>query len=76
MKEGIRDRLKQIERRKPMIKYLQKRTLNLIYWTFTIIFLCALAMTKFEFEQLFAWYLLATGSMWVGFDKRFNKHFE
>mgnify|MGYP000845738976 FL=1 len=59
-----------------MIKNLQKRTLNLIYWTFTIIFLCALIMTKFEFEQLFAGYLLATGSMWVGFDKRFEKHFE
>ncbi len=59
-----------------MIKHLQKRTLNLIYWTFTIIFICSLAMTKFEFEQLFAWYILITGSMWVGFDKRFDKYFE
>ena len=59
-----------------MIKHLRKRTLNLIYWTFTIIFLCALTMTKLEFEQLFAVYILVTGSMWVGFDKRFDKYFE
>ncbi len=59
-----------------MIKHLRKRTLNLMYWTFTIIFICSLAMTKIEFEQLFAGYLLATGSMWVGFDKRYDKHFE
>lgn len=59
-----------------MIKHLQKRTLNLIYWTFTIIFLCALTMTKLEFEQLFAVYILITGSMWIGFDKRFDKYFE
>ena len=59
-----------------MIKYLQKRTLNLMYWTFTIIFLGALAMTNIEFELLFAWYILITGSTWVGFDKRFEKHFE
>ena len=59
-----------------MIKHLQKRTLNLIYWTFTIIFLCALAMTKIEFEILFAWYILITGSVWCGFDKRYDKHFE
>lgn len=59
-----------------MIKHLQKRTLNLIYWTLTIIFLCALAMTKIEFEQLFGWYILVTGSVWWGFDKRYNKHFE
>ena len=59
-----------------MIKHLQKRTLNLMYWTFTIIFLCALIMTKFEFEQLFAGYILVTSTMWVGFDKRFEKYFE
>ena len=59
-----------------MIKHLQKRTLNLIYWTFTIIFLCALTMTKFEFEQLFAVYISVTGSVWCGFDKRYNKYFE
>ena len=59
-----------------MIKHLRKRTLNLIYWTFTIIFLCALTMTKLEFEQLFAVYILVSGSMWVGFDKRFDKYFE
>ena len=59
-----------------MITYLQKRTLNLIYWTFTIIFICALAMTKIEFEQLFAGYILVTSTMWVGFDKRFDKYFE
>lgn len=59
-----------------MIKHLRKRTLNLIYWTFTIIFLCALIMTKFEFEQLFAGYILVTSTMWVGFDKRFDKYFE
>ena len=59
-----------------MIKHLQKRTLNLMYWTFTIIFLCALIMTKFEFEQLFAGYILVTSTMWVGFDKRFDKYFE
>jgi len=33
-------------------------------------------MTKLEFEQLFAGYILVTGSMWVGFDKRFEKYFE
>lgn len=59
-----------------MIKHLQKRTLNLMYWTFTIIFICSLTMTKIELEQLFAWYILVTGSMWVGFDKRFDKYFE
>ena len=59
-----------------MIKHLQKRTLNLIYWTFTIIFLCSLAMTKIEFEILFAVYILITGSVWCGFDKRYDKHFE
>lgn len=59
-----------------MIKHLRKRTLNLIYWTFTIIFLCALIMAKFEFEQLFAGYILVTSTMWVGFDKRFDKYFE
>ena len=59
-----------------MIKHLQKRTLNLIYWTFTIIFLCSLTMTKIEIETLFAVYILATGSMWAGFDERFEKHFE
>lgn len=59
-----------------MIKHLQKRTLNLMYWTFTIIFICSLAMTKIEFEQLFAVYILVTGTMWVGFDKRYDKHFE
>ena len=59
-----------------MIKHLQKRTLNLMYWTLTIIFLCALAMTKIEFEQLFTWYILVTGSVWCGFDKRYDKHFE
>ena len=59
-----------------MIKHLQKRTLNRIYWTFTIIFICSLVMTKIEFEILFAGYILVTGSMWVGFDKRFEKHFE
>lgn len=59
-----------------MIKHLQKRTLNLMYWTFTIIFICSLAMTKIEFEQLFAGYILVTGSIWWGFDERFNKYFE
>lgn len=59
-----------------MIKHLQKRTLNLIYWTFTIIFLCALVMTKFEFEQLFAGYILVTGSVLCAFDKRYDKYFE
>ena len=59
-----------------MIKYLQKRTLNLIYWTFTIIFICSLVMTKLEFEQLFAGYILVTASVWCGFDKRFDKYFE
>lgn len=59
-----------------MIKHLQKRTLNLIYWTFTIIFLCALIMTKFEFEQLFAVYIFTISTIWCGFDKRYDKHFE
>ena len=59
-----------------MIKHLQKRTLNLIYWTFTIIFLCTLVMTKLEFEQLFAGYILVTSGVWCAFDKRFEKHFE
>lgn len=59
-----------------MIKHLQKRTLNLMYWTFTIIFICSLAMTKIEFEQLFAGYILVTGSIWCAFDKRYDKYFE
>lgn len=59
-----------------MIKHLQKRTLNLMYWTFTIIFICSLAMTKIEFEILFAVYIFVTGSVWWGFDERFNKYFE
>lgn len=59
-----------------MIKHLQKRTLNLIYWTFTIIFICSLTMTKIEFEILFAVYIFVTGSVWCGFDKRFERHFE
>lgn len=59
-----------------MIKHLQKRTLNLIYWTFTIIFICSLVMTKLEFEQLFAGYILVTSGVWWGFDERFNKYFE
>ena len=46
-----------------MIKHLQKKTLNLIYWTFTIIFICSLAMTKIEFEILFAVYIFVTGSV-------------
>jgi hypothetical protein len=33
-------------------------------------------MTKIEIETLFAVYILASGTMWVGFDKRFEKHFE
>lgn len=59
-----------------MIKHLQKRTLNLMYWTFTIIFLCALVMTKLEFEQLFAVYIFTISTIWCGFDKRYDKHFE
>lgn len=59
-----------------MIKHLQKRTLNLIYWTFTIIFLCALTMTKIEFEQLLAGYIFVTGSVLCAFDKRYDKYFE
>ena len=59
-----------------MIKHLQKRTLNLIYWTFTIIFFCSLAMTKIEFEILFAVYIFVTGSVLCAFDKRYDKYFE
>lgn len=59
-----------------MIKHLQKRTLNLIYWTFTIIFICSLAMSEIEFEPLFAGYILVIGSVWCGFDERFEKYFE
>lgn len=59
-----------------MIKHLQKRTLNLMYWTFTIIFLCALVMSKLEFEQLFAVYIFTISTIWCGFDKRYDKHFE
>lgn len=59
-----------------MIKHLQKRTLNLMYWTFTIIFLCALVMTKLEFEQLFAVYIFTISTIWCGFDKRYDKQFE
>lgn len=59
-----------------MIKHIQKRTLNLIYWTFTIIFICSLAMTEIEFEILFAVYIFTISTIWCGFDKRFEKHFE
>lgn len=59
-----------------MIKYLQKRTLNLMYWTYTIIFICSLLMTDIDSIKICGLYMLVTFSTWWGFDKRFNKHFE
>jgi hypothetical protein len=59
-----------------MIKYLQKRTLNLMYWTFTIIFLCSLLMTDIDGVKIHAVYALVMVSTWCAFDKRYDKHFE
>ena len=59
-----------------MIKYLQKRTLNLMYWTYTIIFICSLLMTDVDDIKLYAIYMFVSLSTWWGFDERFNKHFE
>ena len=59
-----------------MIKHLQKRTLNLIYWTYTIIFICSLLMTDVDNIKLYAIYMFVSLSTWWGFDERFNKYFE
>lgn len=59
-----------------MIKHLQKRTLNLMYWTFTIIFLCSLLMADIDIVKIHAIYVLVMLSTWWGFDERFNKYFE
>ena len=59
-----------------MIKYLQKRTLNLMYWTYTIIFICSLLMTDVDNIKIYSIYMFVSLSTWWGFDKRFNKHFE
>lgn len=59
-----------------MIKYLQKRTLNLMYWTYTIIFICSLLMTDIDSIKIYGLYMLVTFSTWWGFDERFNKYFE
>ena len=54
-----------------MIKHLRKRTLNLMYWTYTIIFICSLLMT--DVDNI---YMFVSLSTWWGFDERFNTHFE
>lgn len=40
-----------------MIKHLQKRTLNLMYWTYTIIFICSLLMTDVDNIKIYAIYI-------------------
>ena len=59
-----------------MIKHLRKRTLNLMYWTYTIIFICSLLMTDVDNIKIYAISMFVSLSTWWGFDERFNTHFE
>ena len=49
---------------------IKRRKFNNLYWTYTVIAICTLLMSNFQFEQIVSIYIFITGITFVYFDGR------
>ena len=49
---------------------IRRRKFNNLYWTYTVVAICMLLMSKFQFEQILSIYIFITGITFVYFDER------
>lgn len=49
---------------------IRRRKFNNLYWTYTVVAICTLLMSKFQFEQILSIYIFISGVTLVYFDER------
>lgn len=49
---------------------IKRRKFNNLYWTYTVVAICTLLMSKFQFEQILSTYIFISGITSVYFDER------
>ena len=49
---------------------IKRRKFNNLYWTYTVVAICTLLMSKFQFEQILSTYIFISGITLVYFDER------
>ena len=49
---------------------IRRRKFNNLYWTYTVVAICTLLMSKFQFEQILSTYIFISGITLVYFDER------
>lgn len=49
---------------------IKRRKFNNLYWTYTVVAICTLLMSKFQYEIVLSTYILITGITLICFDER------